>query len=89
MKDEDLLCKQSDAIYNAVYDAICALSPGEKPEWDAAIICPAVDALVNVMEDHGLAVCYPWQDENEDICYSLPDDRCEHCQCGQSMNLSL
>lgn len=89
MKDDDLLCKQGDEIYYAVYGAICALSPGEKPEWDMSVIGPATDALVSTMEDHGLATCYPWQDENEDICYSLPDDRCEHCQRGQEMDMSM
>ena len=54
-----------------------------------AVIGPATDALVSTMEEHGLATCYPWQDENEDICYSLPDDRCEHCQRGQDMSLSM
>ena len=89
MKDDDLLCKQGDAIYNAIYDAICALSPGEKPEWDMALIGPVTEAVVETMEKQGLAVCYPWQDENEDICYSLPDDRCEHCRRGQEMDMSI
>lgn len=89
MKDEDLLCSQGDEIYNAVYEAICALSPGEKPEWDMAFIGPAADALVSTMEEQGLATCYPWQNENEDICYSLPNDRCEYCQRGQNMEMSM
>ena len=87
MKDEDFLCEQGDKIDNAVYAAICALCSGDKPEWDMALIGPATEALAEAMERHGLTVCHPWLNENEDICYSLPHDRCGYCNRTQQMDM--
>jgi len=88
-QDDTFLCDRGDDIDNAVYDAICALSPGKKPEWDMSFIGPAADMLVYVMQNHGLETCRPWQNEDEEICYSLQDERCEHCPHEQEMEMSM
>lgn len=79
MKDDTLLCEHNDIIYNAIHAAINALSAKGPQEWDMSVIGEATDALTGIMERHGIAVCYPWENEDEDICYSLQGDRCEHC----------
>lgn len=77
--DPDLLCSAGDEIDNAVFKAIFSLCPSKSSlEWDMSLIGAATDALESVMEQYGLAVCHPWQDEDETICYCT-EDRCTHC----------
>ncbi len=77
--DPDLLCSAGDEIDNAVFAAILSISPPEnRPEWSMSIIGEATDAIESVMKRHGLKVCCPWQDEDENICYDT-EDRCKHC----------
>ena len=77
--DPDLLCSAGDEIDNAVFKAILSLSPSKnRIEWDMSIIGAATDAIESVMEQHGLKVCRPWEDEDETICYRT-GDRCKHC----------
>lgn len=79
MKDSDLLCAAGDEVGNAVFAAILSLSASEnRPEWDMSIIGAATDAIESVMEQHGLKVCRPWEDQDEVICYQT-EDRCSHC----------
>mgnify|MGYP006897807703 CR=1 FL=1 len=87
MRDEDLLCSQNEVIYNAVYNAICALSPDTKPEWDMAVIGEATDSIVEIMQKMNLETCYPWQNENEDICYSQQAERCAYCKHDMEMSM--
>jgi len=79
LKDDTLLCEHNDDIYNAIHAAINALSANGPQEWNMTVIGEATEALVEVMEKFGISVCYPWENEDEDICYSLQDERCESC----------
>ncbi len=85
MKDEDMLCDVNGSIYDLVYRAIQALTDGDAPEWDMGLIAETTDAITDVMEQHGIPVCYPWEDEEGNICYSDDDERCSHCTRIQSM----
>lgn len=76
--DDDLLCEAGDIIENAVYQAIQSLCP-VKLEWDMALIGPTADAIEAVLKKHGKPTCRPWEDENQNICYSLEKERCAHC----------
>lgn len=78
-EDPDLLCSAGDEIDNAVFAAILVLSQPENcPAWDMSLIGDATDAIKSVMEQHGLSVCHPWQDEDETICYCT-EDCCTYC----------
>lgn len=82
-QDDDLLCSAGDEIDNAVFAAILSLSPSDnRPEWDMSLIGAAADAIESVMEQYGLKICRPWQDEDETICYCT-EDRCTHCTRSQ------
>lgn len=82
--DDDLLCEAGDEIDNAVFDAIQALSP-EKLEWDMRYIGNVTEAIESAMESFNVPTCHPWQDDDEHICYSLENERCQHCPraCGK------
>lgn len=77
--DDDLLCEAGDQIDNAVFNAIQALSD-KKLEWDMRYIGNVTMAIESAMESFRVPSCHPWQDDDENICYSLDDERCAHCQ---------
>ena len=79
MKDENLLCDRNGDIYEAVQNALHVLSVQESLEWDMSVISEATDSLIEILQRHNIPVCYPWEDEDADICYSLIEDRCDHC----------
>lgn len=78
-QDNSLLCTAGDEIDNAVFAAILSLSPSDnRPEWQMSLIGEATDAIKSVMENHGLKVCHPWQDEGKTVCYRT-EDHCTYC----------
>lgn len=79
MSTEELLCDENNPIYTAVHNAICKLSAGEEPAWDMEMIADATDAIIDVMRERNIPVCYPWMDEDKQLCCTLPDGRCSHC----------
>lgn len=83
--DDDLLCEAGDLIDNAVFNAIQALSD-KKIEWDMRYIGSVAEAIESAMESFGVPSCHPWQDDEENICYSLDNERCPHCQLCKKEN---
>lgn len=77
--DDDLLCEAGDQIDNAVFNAIQVLSD-KKLDWDMHYIGNVTMAIESAMESFGVPSCHPWQDDDENICYSLDNERCAHCQ---------
>lgn len=77
MKDENLLCATGDEIDNAVFDAIQALSL-EELEWDMSLIGEVSEFIESLLSERNLKPCHPWQDEDENICYSTCS-RCPYC----------
>lgn len=70
-------------IDNAVFAAILSLSPSKnRPERNMSLMEAATDAIEAVMEQHGLNVCRPWQDEDDTICFCT-EARCKHCTRSQ------
>ena len=51
------------------------------PEWDMAIIGDVNDAIEYELQKMGVATCYPYQDDDECICY-MQEGRCAHCTHG-------
>lgn len=78
MHDDDRLCKAGDRIDNAVFDAIQALCVKDI-EWDMHHIGDVTLMIEKYLADNGFDVCHPWQDEDENICYS-GNDRCPYCK---------
>lgn len=80
VKDDDLLCESGDRIDNAVFEAIKSIAhDGEKLEWDMSLIGPVNDFIEGLLTERGIDACYPWQDEDECICYAT-SDRCKYCE---------
>ena len=90
LSDDNLLCEAGDVIDNAAFDLLSALS-SEKLEWDMQIIGEVVNAVEGILKQFNIPCCRPWQNENEHICYSLPNERCAHCprQCVNVNGLSV
>lgn len=80
VKDNDLLCEAGDRIDNAVFEAIKSMAhDGEKLEWDMSLTGEIKECIESLLKERGIDACYPWQDENECICYAT-SDRCKHCE---------
>lgn len=75
--DSDLLCISSDRIDNAAFAALQSLTL-QKLAWDMSVIAQAIDAIEGILKKQDIPVCLPWEDEDCNICYTLPD-RCSHC----------
>ena len=79
LTDDDFLCKQNDVIDNTVFQAINAISHKDnKLTWDMNIIGEVTDAIKQILLRHHIAICHPWHDEDNNICYST-EKRCPHC----------
>lgn len=78
MRDDGLLCEAGDVIDNAVQDLLNAIS-AVPVEWDMSVVAQVKDAVEGVLKARNIPVCIPWENEEEHICYSLPDERCTHC----------
>lgn len=78
ISDEDLLCEAGDEIDNAAHAVICALA-AVSVEWDMAKIAEVTDAVENILRQHNIPVCHPWEDENGIICYAT-ENRCAYCK---------
>lgn len=77
MEDSYLLCRGGDEIDNAVFNAIQTLNHSEL-EWDMSLIGEVSDFIERLLSSRGLEPCHPWQDDDENICYSTPE-RCAYC----------
>lgn len=77
LHDNDILEKAITIVKDNLKSA--NIKPGQTPNWDMSIIGPTTDALENLLIEHHIPTCHPWEDEDETICY-LSDDRCPHCQ---------
>lgn len=49
-----------------------------EPEWDMHYIGNLIVVFEVIFEENNVPICYPWEDEDECICYAT-DDRCKHC----------
>lgn len=79
IKDDDLLCESANRIGNAVFEAICSIACKEEQlEWDMSLVGPVAEYIEDTLGRRGINTCYPWEDENECICYAT-DGRCKHC----------
>ena len=78
VRDDDLLCEAGDTLDNAAHSLIVALS-AVPVEWDMSLIAQVKDAVAGILKGRNIPVCIPWENEDEHICYSLPDERCAHC----------
>lgn len=76
--DDDLLCQAGDTIDNAVFAAISALCPVPL-EWDINLIAEITDTIEAALGKRNLPACRPWEDEEQNICYST-SDRCSYCK---------
>ena len=80
MIDDVLLCESGDRIDNAVFDAIVAIAlDGKSLEWDMSLISEVSYFIEEILTARNIATCRPWQDENEQICYST-SERCKYCR---------
>lgn len=49
-----------------------------EPAWDMHYIGDLIVVFEVMFEEHHVPICYPWEGEDECICYAT-DERCEHC----------
>lgn len=77
--DQDLLCEASDRLNNAAFDLLCAMSANGQIEWDMQTIGSLLDSAESILKKANIPACFPWEDEDGNICYSNPD-RCAYCK---------
>lgn len=90
VSDDNLLCEAADAIDNAAHALLTVLS-AVPMEWNTSLIAKVVDAAEAILKAANIPACRPWEDEDQHICYSLPDERCAHCprQCHATKDLTI
>lgn len=49
------------------------------PDWSMQVIGDLTGWIEYELHNANIDTCYPWQDDNEYICYSL-EARCKHCK---------
>lgn len=49
------------------------------PDWSIQVIGDLTEWIEYELNNANIDTCYPWQDDNEYICYSL-EACCEHCK---------
>lgn len=49
------------------------------PDWNMQVIGDLTEWIEYELHNANIDTCYPWQDDNEYICYSI-EARCEHCK---------
>lgn len=88
--DDGLLCEAGDILDNAAHSLITALS-AVPVEWDMSLIASVKAAVERILVTKNIPVCIPWENEDQHICYSLPDERCAHCQrhCPSAKDLTI
>lgn len=80
--DDNFLCAMGDYIDNAVFAAIQTLvAPDKKLDWDMSLIAPVAQYIDDLLTKRGINTCRPWQDDDENICYST-DGGCSYCKRG-------
>ena len=77
--DPNLLTEAVDRIHNAVWTAVQEVAhSADDLEWDMSIIGDVSDYIEETLKAHGIPACYPFQMDDETICYASTD-RCAHC----------
>lgn len=77
--DPDFLLEAVDRIHNSVWSAVQEMAhSAEELEWDMSIIGDISDYIEETLKAHNIRACYPFQTDDETICYAS-DDRCSHC----------
>ena len=76
-QNDEFLCGQNDLIDNSVFDAIQSVAYN-KIDWNMEMIGEVTMCIERVLTEHKIPICHPWEDDDENICYSTCD-RCEHC----------
>lgn len=92
MAFDDFLCKRNDVIYNAVYNCLSDIvDSNKKIEWDMSIIAPISEYVVEILNQNGFQICYPFHVitdnyakstisiDGETPCY-LSTERCSFCK---------
>lgn len=49
------------------------------PDWSIQVIGDLTEWIEYELDNANIDTCYPWQDDNEYICYSL-EACCKHCK---------
>ena len=83
-QNDEFLCSQNDLIDNSVFDAIQSVAYN-KIDWNMELIGEVTMCIEKVLTEHKIPICHPWQDDDENICYST-EDRCEYCRFNQGGN---
>lgn len=77
--DPDFLTEAVDRIHNSVWSAVQEMAHNaDSLEWDMSIIGDVCDYIEETLKEHGIPACYPFQTDDETICYASAD-RCAHC----------
>lgn len=80
---ENLLTERSDAIDNAAYQLILALTGNSEDDmpWNMEYIGPVVDAAVKALNDEYVSTCRPCYINNDDEtpCYQMSE--CDNPDC--------
>jgi len=73
------LTESVDRIDNAVWAAVREMAHNaDHMDWDMAIIGEVCDFIEETLKAHNISTCYPFQTDDETICYASAD-RCSHC----------
>ena len=85
---EDYLCNRNDAIDNAAYQLICAMTaqdhnePKEDdpavPDWNMEIIGELVDAAEEIIQEKAGHTCHPFYCDRIP-CYQTGDCKNQYC----------
>ena len=78
----NLLCERGDIIDNAIYNMILEIT-GKTDiglPWDMSIISPIADAAQSTLASHGIHICRPYYEGDDEIpCYKVADCECAAC----------
>lgn len=86
MDFEEYLTYKCDEIDNAAYNlAVALLSTNPKQsgsqilEWDMALIAPIIEAAIDVLQEHGKEVCWPYYEDNGVPCTKTTCCKTKEC----------
>jgi hypothetical protein len=69
---------RNDIIDNAVFEVLKAMSH-EEIEWDMEVIGEIADFAGCMLTEHGIKICRPWYNIDDNTpCYKTTD-RCYYC----------
>ena len=72
---EDYLCNRNDAIDNAAYQLICAMTA---QDWNMEIIGELVDAAEEIIQEKAGHTCHPFYSDSIP-CYQTGDCKNQYC----------